>query len=77
MSTTQLNVRVSTEVEAAIDAKRVTLATGLGRIPSRSEIVRLALEAFLGVKIEPEGEDARTSKASSRNAPSASRRRKA
>ena len=77
MSTTQLNVRVSTEVEAAIDAKRVTLATGLGRIPSRSEIVRLALEAFLGVKIEPEGEDTRTSEGASRKVPSTSRKRKA
>jgi len=51
MSRFQLNVRVEPDVEAAIDARRVELSSALGRIPSRSDVVRLALEAYLGIKI--------------------------
>jgi Arc/MetJ-type ribon-helix-helix transcriptional regulator len=58
MSRNQLNVRVGPEVEAAIDAKRVALSPELKRIPSRSEIVRFALEAYLGMQIEADGDGA-------------------
>jgi hypothetical protein len=47
LKSNQLNVRVDGVLEAAIDRKRIELCAGLGHIPSRSEIVRLALEAFL------------------------------
>ena len=51
MSRNQLNVRASDELAQLIDKKRVQLSTQLGLIPSRSEIVRFALEAYLGVKL--------------------------
>jgi len=66
MSRFQLNVRVEPDVETAIDARRVELSTALGRIPSRSDVVRLALEAYLGIKIgagddeAPSGETKKT-----------------
>lgn len=44
----QLNVRVTPELEQLIEKKRVGLMTELGYIPSRSEVVRLAIEAFVG-----------------------------
>ena len=47
LKSNQLNVRVDRVLEAAIDRKRIELSAELGYIPSRSEIVRLALEAFL------------------------------
>lgn len=50
MSRLQINVRLSDELVAAIDAKRVALRDLVGSIPSRSDVVRLALEAYLGVE---------------------------
>jgi hypothetical protein len=44
----QLNVRVTPELEQLIEKKRVGLMAELGYIPSRSEVVRLAIEAFVG-----------------------------
>jgi len=61
MSRFQLNVRVEPDVETAIDARRVELSNALGRIPSRSDVVRLALEAYLGIKIGT-GDDEATSR---------------
>ena len=43
----QVNVRVPTEYAKQIDQKRIELQASLGHIPTRSEIVRLALDAFL------------------------------
>lgn len=51
MSRTQLNVRVSEELEKAIDEKRIALRVTLGSIPSRSDVLRLALESYLGVNV--------------------------
>jgi Arc/MetJ-type ribon-helix-helix transcriptional regulator len=51
MSRTQLNVRVSEELEKAIDEKRIELRAKLGSIPSRSDVLRLALEAYLGMDL--------------------------
>jgi hypothetical protein len=48
----QLNVRVTPEIEAIIDAKRIELAKTLRTIPTRSDVVRLALEAYLGVRFD-------------------------
>lgn len=50
MSRLQINVRLSDELVAAIDEKRVALRDSVGSIPSRSDVVRLALEAYLGVE---------------------------
>ncbi len=46
----QLAVRVDDELIAAIDKRRMDLAKESGVIPNRSEIVRLAIEKFLGIK---------------------------
>lgn len=43
----QLAVRVDDETLQAIDKKRMELAESQGTIPSRSDIVRIALEQFL------------------------------
>lgn len=46
----QLNVRVEAHIEQAIDAKRIALSRELRYIPSRSEIIRFALESYLDLK---------------------------
>lgn len=43
----QINVRLSAEEIARLDQKRIDLQADLGKIPSRGEVVRMALEAFL------------------------------
>ena len=48
MSRNQLNIRVSDELETLIDKKRIELASTLKIIPTRSDVVRYALEAYLG-----------------------------
>jgi Arc/MetJ-type ribon-helix-helix transcriptional regulator len=60
MSRTQLNVRVSEELERAIDEKRIALRTKLGTIPSRSDVLRFALEAYLGVDLSSVEADRRS-----------------
>ena len=52
MGRNQLNVRVTPQVEAVIDSKRIELAKSIGVIPTRSDVVRFALEAYLGVKFD-------------------------
>lgn len=60
MSRTQLNVRVSDELEKAIDEKRIEMRAVLGTIPSRSDILRLALEAYLGIDLSATETDRRS-----------------
>jgi len=60
MSRTQLNVRVSDELERAIDEKRVELRAKLGAIPTRSDILRMALEAYLGIDLSGSDVDRRS-----------------
>lgn len=60
MSRTQLNVRVSEELEKAIDEKRIELRASLGSIPSRSDVLRFALEAYLGITLTESEADRRT-----------------
>jgi Arc/MetJ-type ribon-helix-helix transcriptional regulator len=43
----QVNVRVPSDYAKQIDQKRIELQASLGHIPTRSEIVRLALDEFL------------------------------
>jgi Arc/MetJ-type ribon-helix-helix transcriptional regulator len=61
MSRTQLNVRVSETLEKAIDEKRIALRAKLGTIPSRSDVLRFALEAYLGVSLSDSEADRRKS----------------
>jgi hypothetical protein len=59
MIRTQLNLRVSEQLERAIDEKRVELRASLGTIPSRSEVLRLALAAYLGISLDESEADRR------------------
>jgi len=52
----QLNVRVSAELERAIDEKRVALRNQFGSIPSRSDVLRLALAEYLNFDIQFESD---------------------
>jgi Arc/MetJ-type ribon-helix-helix transcriptional regulator len=59
MSRTQLNVRVSEKLEKAIDERRIELRERLGSIPSRSDVLRFALEAYLGISLAESEADRR------------------
>ena len=48
MSRNQLNIRVSDELEELVDKKRIELASTMKIIPTRSDVVRYALEQYLG-----------------------------
>lgn len=60
MSRTQLNVRVSEDLERAIDEKRIELRATMGTIPSRSDVLRLALETYLGITLAETETDRRS-----------------
>jgi Arc/MetJ-type ribon-helix-helix transcriptional regulator len=60
MMRTQLNLRISEQLERAIDEKRIELRASLGTIPSRSDVLRFALEAYLGVSLSQTEADRRT-----------------
>jgi metal-responsive CopG/Arc/MetJ family transcriptional regulator len=46
----QVNVRVDGDLIRLLDEKRTELLIKLGSIPSRSEVVRMALEEYLSNK---------------------------
>lgn len=61
MARNQLNIRVSDQLERLIDQKRIALTESMGSIPSRSDVVRFALESYLGVDLSESEADGRTS----------------
>jgi len=61
MSRNQLNIRVSDELESLIDKKRIDLAPTMKVIPTRSDVVRYALESYLGITMSETDQDRRTS----------------
>ncbi len=62
-SRTQLNVRISPQVAKLIDKKRIELSKQMGStIPSRSDVLRLALGAYLNVDISEWEADGRKSR---------------
>ena len=61
MSRNQLNIRVSDELEQLIDKKRIELAATMKVIPTRSDVVRYALENYLGASIAETDADRRKS----------------
>ncbi|MCA0212105.1 MAG: CopG family transcriptional regulator [Proteobacteria bacterium] len=63
MSRNQLNIRVSDELEQLIDKKRIELAATMKVIPTRSDVVRYALENYLGASIAETDADRRKSSA--------------
>ena len=62
----QLNLRMSDDLRKAIDAKRIELTGSLGSIPTRSDVLRLALESYLGLDLGKSEVDRRTLKKSER-----------
>jgi Arc/MetJ-type ribon-helix-helix transcriptional regulator len=60
MSQPQLSVRLPETIEKAIDEKRIALREELGTIPSRADVLRLALEAFLEVRFDQDKVDGRS-----------------
>ncbi len=63
MERNQLNLRMSETLRKLIDAKRIELSESLGKIPSRSDVLRLALEAYFGQDLsESEADRRKTSK---------------
>lgn len=51
----QVNVRLTDELVRLLDAKRVELLPELGTIPTRSDVVRIAIERFLKVAPKTKG----------------------
>lgn len=43
----QVNVRVDGDLIKLLDERRIELLKDLGSIPSRSEVIRMALETYL------------------------------
>ena len=60
MSRNQLNIRVSDDLETHIDRKRIELAATMKVIPTRSDVVRYALESYLGISLADTDRDLRT-----------------
>lgn len=67
MERVQLNLRISEELAKLIDEKRIAKSRINGVIPTRSEIVRLALEKYLEIDIRQTEFDRRTSAARSKS----------
>lgn len=61
MERSQLNLRISDELGKLIDAKRIELNASLGYIPTRSDILRLALSSYLGTDLSASEGDRRRS----------------
>lgn len=51
MAREQINVRLDDKTIEVLDKKRMELQPELKKIPTRSDVVRLALEKYLGVKV--------------------------
>lgn len=61
MERSQLNLRISEELGRLIDAKRIELSKTMGTIPSRSDVLRMALAQFLKVDLSKIEQDRRRS----------------
>ena len=51
----QINMRMNKELATRIDKKRIELSDELQRIPSRTEVIKMALELFLEGNPKPSG----------------------
>ena len=61
MERSQLNLRISDQLGKLIDAKRIELSVKIGSIPSRSDILRFALEMYLNQDLADSEVDRRRS----------------
>lgn len=62
MESMQINMRMNKELSARIDKKRIELSGELQRIPSRTEVIKMALELFLADIPKPTGKPKRPAK---------------
>ena len=60
MERNQINLRMSETLRKLIDAKRIELSEPMGMIPSRSDILRFALEMYFGQDLSKTEVDRRT-----------------
>lgn len=62
MERMQINMRIDKELAARIDQKRIDLAGELQRIPTRTDVIKMALELFLESSTKPSGKAKRPAK---------------
>lgn len=62
MERNQINMKLSDELGRLIDAKRIELSQSLGKIPTRSDILREALAMYLKVDLSVTEMDRRRKK---------------
>lgn len=62
----QINLRTSDALRKLIDAKRIALSEKMDHIPSRSDVLRLALAAYLGQDLSASEVDQRRSEKKSK-----------
>jgi hypothetical protein len=60
MERNQINLRMSETLRKLIDGKRIELSASMGTIPSRSDVLRLALEMYFGQDLSQSEVDRRT-----------------
>lgn len=60
MERNQINLRMSETLRKLIDSKRIELSTAMGTIPSRSDVLRFALEMYFGQDLSKSEVDRRT-----------------
>jgi Arc/MetJ-type ribon-helix-helix transcriptional regulator len=60
MERNQINLRMSETLRKLIDGKRIELSTAMGTIPSRSDVLRFALELYFGQDLSKSEVDRRT-----------------
>lgn len=62
MERNQINLKLSDELGKLIDAKRISLMETMGKIPTRSDILRQALAMYLEVDLSQTEQDQRKKK---------------
>jgi len=60
MERNQINLRMSETLRRLIDGKRIELSEKMGTIPSRSDVLRFALEMYFGQDLSKTEVDRRT-----------------
>lgn len=60
MERNQINMRMSDTLRKLIDAKRIELSGSMDSIPSRTDVLRFALELYLGHDLSQTEVDRRT-----------------
>jgi hypothetical protein len=62
MERMQINMRIDKELAEAIDKKRIELTSQLQRIPTRTDVIKMALDVFLNDADKQPGKSKKTAK---------------